>query len=113
MKAALQGSLMAMAAALLLSVTFFLTQSPASSDMKDAVGVVDPTWAITGGAVAFALAALLWAVRTASASRHLTRDWTKSLATMEARLEKSETILASHPGLVLVWTEGDGDVQRG
>ncbi|MEM1379574.1 MAG: PAS-domain containing protein [Pseudomonadota bacterium] len=113
MKAAVQGSVFAMAAAVLLSLTFFLTQTPSNSAFKQELAVIDPTWAVTGGAVAFALAALLWAVRTASASRHLTRDWTQSLASMEARVEKSESILASHPGLVLVWEEGDGDVTAG
>ncbi|NRA30436.1 MAG: hypothetical protein HRU11_09250, partial [Parvularculaceae bacterium] len=112
MKAALQGSLIAITVALLLSVTFFLVQPPAAPNLEGAT-LIDSTWAITIGAVCFALAALIWSVRTASATRHLTRDWTDSLASMEARWEKSESILASHPGLVLVWSEADTDVLHG
>ncbi|MEM1409489.1 MAG: ATP-binding protein [Pseudomonadota bacterium] len=113
MRAALQGSLIAMAAALMLSVTFFLTQTPQATELKTALALVDPTRAVAGGAVAFALAALLWSVRGASAGRDMTRQWTEKLAAMEARWEKSESILASHPGLVLVWAEAEDDLAAG
>ncbi len=74
---------------------------------------IDPTLVITGGAVMFGLGAALWAVRVASASRHSTVDWSRRLAEMEARFETSESILSSHPGLVLVWDDTEADLESG
>ncbi|MBB4657729.1 PAS domain-containing sensor histidine kinase [Parvularcula dongshanensis] len=75
--------------------------------------VLDPTIAVTGGAVLFALATGLWGVRMSAASRTATVDWSRRLATMEARLERSESVLASHPGLVLVWDDAFEDIKEG
>lgn len=113
MRAALQGSLIAVFAALTLSLAVLLMQSGGSAQLGQALLAINPTYAVTAGAVFFALAALLWAIRTASASRHLTSDWSRRLARMEAQLEKSESVLASHPGLVLVWAENDDEAIDG
>ncbi|MEM9811003.1 MAG: hypothetical protein AAF788_07240, partial [Pseudomonadota bacterium] len=113
MRAALQGSLIAVFAALMLSLAALLSQNSQSDGLERAFAALDPTYAVTAGAVFFALGALLWALRAASASKHLTSDWSRHLAVMEAQLEKSESILASHPGLVLVWSETDDELADG
>jgi signal transduction histidine kinase len=113
MRAAVQGSIFAAIAAIILSVGFFLAQSGRLGDLGTLPQTVESTWAVTAGAVFFALGALLWALRAAGASRDMTKDWSRSLAQMEAQLEKSESILASHPGLVLVWAESDDDLEDG
>lgn len=74
---------------------------------------LDPTWAITAGSVLFALAAAVWALRVSLAGRSATVDWSKRLAEMEAQFQRSESILASHPGLVLVWDDTYDDIDRG
>ncbi|MEE4212032.1 MAG: PAS-domain containing protein [Parvularcula sp.] len=113
MKAAVQGSLIAIFAALLLSLAVLLTQNQSPESLKGVLAAIEPTYAVTAGSVFFALAALLWAIHTASSNRYITRDWSRHLAQMEAQLEKSESVLASHPGLVLVWSEADDDVFDG
>ncbi len=74
---------------------------------------LDPTLVVTGGAVLFALAAGLWAMRVSMSARNATVHWSKALARMEARFEKSESVLASHPGLVIVWEDSYDEIQTG
>lgn len=74
---------------------------------------LDPTYVITGAAVFFGLAAALWSVRVSAAARTSTVDWSRRLAEMEASFESSESILASHPGLVLVWDDTEDDLRDG
>jgi signal transduction histidine kinase len=73
----------------------------------------DPTLVLTGGAMLFAFAAGVWAIRVANAARTATVDWSRKLGRMEAELEKSESILASHPGLVLVWDDTIEEIEKG
>lgn len=113
MKAALQGSLIAVFAALLVSLAVLLAQNGQASGVSEAMSLIHPTYAVTAGAVFFALGALFWSIRVTSSSRSFTKDWSRHLAQMEAQLEKSESILASHPGLVLVWAESDDEVFEG
>ena len=84
-----------------------------ASGLADRLAALDPTIAVTGGAVAFAIGAALWAVRLSSASHTLTADWSRRLATMEAEMERSESVLASHPGLVVVWNDALDDIEEG
>ena len=113
MKTALKGIIVAVLAALTVSLAVFLMQHGSADFVRQQAALIEPTLAVTLGAVFFAIAVLLWAVRVASSSNHLTRDWSRSLAQMEAQLEKSESILASHPGLVLVWAETNVQLQEG
>lgn len=113
MTAAFKGSLIAFAAALLVAVAVFLMQDGSAAALAERARLIDPTWAVTGGAIFLLIGAVLWAVRVASSSEELTRDWSRHLAQMEAQLEKSESILASHPGLVLVWAENDAEAGDG
>ncbi|WP_051881945.1 PAS domain-containing sensor histidine kinase [Parvularcula oceani] len=83
-------------------------QAPAAETLP-----LDPTLLVTGSAVLFAFAAGLWAVRLSMASRTATVDWSRRLAKMEASLERSESVLASHPGLVLVWNDAFEDIESG
>lgn len=74
---------------------------------------IDPTWVLTSGAVLFAMAAGLWAFRVSAAGKNATVHWSRRLAEMEARFERTESILASHPGLVLVWDDTYEDIDKG
>ncbi|MGF1543168.1 MAG: ATP-binding protein, partial [Parvularculaceae bacterium] len=67
----------------------------------------DPLMVGAVGAGALAVAAIAWALRVTNAARSASATWTHRLAEMEARREKAEGVLAAHPGLVLVWEEGD------
>jgi signal transduction histidine kinase len=62
---------------------------------------------------AIAIAAIAWALRTITLSRNASAEWSDKLATMEARLEKSEAVLSAHPGLVLVWEDDYEDIENG
>lgn len=81
--------------------------------LGDRLAALDPTIAVTGGAVAFAIGAALWAVRLSAASHTLTADWSRKLAEMEAQQERAESVLASHPGLVVVWNDALDEIEEG
>ncbi len=74
---------------------------------------VDPLVAAAAGAVALACAAMLWAYRVSASTRHQSLHWSKRLAEMEARLEKSDAVLSAHPGLVLVWEDDNEAIESG
>ena len=113
MNTAIKGVIAAVLAAILVSVAVFMMQNGNADFVREQASAIEPTLAVTFGAIFFAIAVLLWAVRVAASSNHLTRDWSRNLASMEAQLEKSESILASHPGLVLVWAETDEQLNDG
>ncbi len=73
---------------------------------------IDPILVGAGGAIALAVAAVIWALRISAATRNQSLNWSEKLAEMEARLEKSDSVLSAHPGLVLVW-EDDTDSLSG
>lgn len=81
--------------------------SPATAASTASPGV-DPILVGAGGAIALAVAAVIWALRVSGATRNQSLHWSGKLAEMEARLEKSDSVLSAHPGLVLVW-EDDSD----
>jgi signal transduction histidine kinase len=62
---------------------------------------------------ALTVAALAWAFRTAAAARNASVTWTRKLAEMEAKLDKSEAVLAAQPGLVLVWEDDYEAIETG
>lgn len=74
---------------------------------------LEPNILIMGGAILLAVAAVTYALRLSGASNNLSLTWSKKLATMEAALEKSESILAAHPGLVLIWEDELSDIKSG
>lgn len=65
--------------------------------------------ALTG----LSVAATLWAVRVTTASKTISSDWSRKLAQMETKLEKSDAVLAAHPGLVLVWEDDFTALENG
>ncbi|WP_411820927.1 PAS-domain containing protein [Hyphococcus formosus] len=75
-------------------------------------GGIDPILVGAGGAIALAVAAVLWAFRVSDATRHQSLHWSEKLAEMEARLEKSDSVLSAHPGLVLVWEDDSESVSE-
>ncbi|MEM9014231.1 MAG: ATP-binding protein [Pseudomonadota bacterium] len=77
------------------------------------LSIIDPIIAGAAGAVALAVAMVLWAFRVAAASRSQTVTWTERLASMEAKLEKSESVISAHPGLVLVWEDDGVEISEG
>lgn len=69
------------------------------------------TLIVTGGAVAFALSAAVWAHRLTAGARGARRAWRKRAAALEDRAARAESLFAAHPGLVMVWEtppEADG-----
>ena len=82
--------------------------APARGQSPDFISDLDPFMVSAAGAVALSVAAVVWAMRVSGASRNLSLRWSGRLAEMEARLEKAESVLSAHPGLVLVW-EDDAD----
>lgn len=61
------------------------------------------TLIVTGGAVAFALSAAVWAYRLTAGARKARVQWRSRLISAEDRAIRSESVFAAHPGLVLVW----------
>ncbi|WDI30477.1 PAS-domain containing protein [Hyphococcus flavus] len=90
----------------MLSSTSALATAPVlAAGETGAGGAIDPLLAGAGGAIALAVAAVIWALRISAANRNQSLHWSEKLAEMEARLEKADSVLSAHPGLVLVWED--------
>jgi signal transduction histidine kinase len=61
------------------------------------------TLIVTGGAVAFGLAAAVWAYRLTAGARQARVMWRNRLNKADDRALRAESVFAAHPGLVLVW----------
>ncbi len=89
-------------------------QSPASETSANALfGGFDAGFIITTASVLFAFATLVWAIRLSRIEKSGSLIWSQKLAKMEAELERSESVLAAHPGLVLVWDDAYEDIDNG
>lgn len=77
------------------------------------LAALDPSTVGVIGSCALGIAAVAWAIRSNDAANSLSADWSKKLADMEARLEKSDGILSAHPGLVLVWEDDYEAIDQG
>ena len=86
------------------------TTSSAANSFLNSVGIGGIAIAALTG---LSVAATLWAVRVTLSSRTISSDWSRKLAHMEARLEKSDAVLAAHPGLVLVWEDDFTALENG
>ena len=75
--------------------------------------VMSPALMLAVAGLAIAVAAVLYAFRVAGASKHQAVHWSEKLAQMEAQLEKSDSILSAHPGLVLVWEDDNVSAEDG
>lgn len=84
-----------------------------SSSLTSTLAGIDPLIAATGGAVALAVAAMIWAYRISATTRDQSLHWSNRLAEMEARLEKSDAVLSAHPGMVLVWEDDNEAIESG
>lgn len=74
---------------------------------------IDPLLAGAAGAIGLAVAAVIWALRVSAATRNQSLHWSERLAEMEARLEKADSVLSAHPGLVLVWEDDSESLESG
>ncbi len=74
---------------------------------------LNPMIITMGGAMMMAVGAVTFAVRALSRERDASLIWSQKLARMEAQLDKSESVLAAHPGLVLVWHDSYSDIEEG
>ncbi len=88
-------------------------QSGIEAGAEAMIAGLDPIIVGAGGAVALTAAAVIWAIRVSSATRHQSVHWSNRLAEMEARLEKAEAVLSAHPGLVLVWEDDSETIKEG
>ena len=96
----------------MLGVTSLSTMAaPAVAQTFDPVNA--PAAAVAFGAVSLAVAAALWAVRVSANERSSARQWSGRLARIEAQLEKSESVLSAHPGLLLIWDEDEDTARAG
>ncbi|MCI5043604.1 MAG: PAS-domain containing protein [Aquisalinus sp.] len=73
----------------------------------------DPIHIMMGGAMMLAVGAITYALRVSKLSQNAHLNLSRQLADMEARLDKSESVLAAHPGLVLVWHDSYEDIDSG
>ncbi|MEO0398239.1 MAG: ATP-binding protein [Pseudomonadota bacterium] len=80
---------------------------------SNAAGFGDPLLIGAACSAALAAAGVAWAMRAGAARERAAAQWTKHLAEMEARLEKSEAVLSAHRGLILVWDESEADSENG
>ncbi|MFW5661993.1 MAG: tyrosine protein kinase, partial [Oceanicaulis sp.] len=61
------------------------------------------TFIVTVGAVAFALAASVWAYKLTAGARRARAAWRDKICRLEDRVRRAESVFAAHPGLVLIW----------
>jgi signal transduction histidine kinase len=69
---------------------------------------------IVAGAAAFAIAALIWAMRVTDGARGSIEAWKRRLRDVEDRLSAADAVFGAYAGLVLIWdeplgAEGDSD----
>ncbi|MEM6414444.1 MAG: ATP-binding protein [Pseudomonadota bacterium] len=93
------------------AISSSVSQLPEGLTLLQALG--DPFVIGTGCAGALSIAAIAWGLHAVSARNKAALSWTKRLADMEARLEKSEAVLSAHRGLILVWDESETDARKG
>ncbi len=74
---------------------------------------LDPAVIAIAALTGLSFAACLWAIHVTLGSKNISVDWSRKLAHMEARLEKSDAVLAAHPGLVLVWEDDFTALENG
>lgn len=84
-----------------------------SEASRSIIAQLDPSTVGVIGACALAIASAAWAIRTNNSARSLSSVWSKRLAEMEARLEKSDGVLSAHPGLVIVWEDDYEAIDQG
>ncbi len=60
---------------------------------------------VTLGAVFFAIAVTLWALRLTRGIREANLGWRRRAEELESKLNHADSIFAAHPGLVLVWPD--------
>lgn len=60
---------------------------------------------IAAGASALALASLLWALRVSDGARGAARRFRERSTQLEGELAEQKSVLAAHPGVVLVWQD--------
>lgn len=61
------------------------------------------------GAVSLAIAVALWAFRLTVGARAVNLKWRKRAEELEQKISRSTSVLAAHPGLLLVWDADDSD----
>ncbi|MEL7028186.1 MAG: PAS-domain containing protein, partial [Pseudomonadota bacterium] len=89
--------------------------SPSAALAAEAAGssILSPASIVAIGAVSLSVALAVWAVRVSASARDVARRWANKLSALEARLEKSESVISAHPGLVLVWEEDEATAGAG
>ncbi len=98
---------------LLAGASIFAAPAFAQGVQPETASGLDPLLLGTIGSISVALAAVAWAIRVSAASRNQSVTWTNRLAEMEAELEKADSVLSAHPGLVLVWEDDYDAIEKG
>lgn len=68
---------------------------------------------VTIGAVALAVAMMLWAMRISRGARRTGAQWRSRFAVLEAKLDRAETIFNAQPDLIIIWDEDGQDPATG
>ncbi len=63
---------------------------------------------VTLGAVFFAIAVTLWAVRLTRSVREANLRWRRRAENLESKISHADSVFAAHPGLVMVWADAAG-----
>lgn len=71
------------------------------------------TLIVTAGAVAFALAVILWAYRFTEGARNAEKQWRKKLDDSGSRVDALDAVVNAFPGGVMVWEEDEPDPDAG
>ena len=63
------------------------------------------TLVVTAGAVMFAVAASVWAMRVTTGARAAQAIWKRRVSDLEDKLTRADSTFGAYPGLVLVWDQ--------
>jgi signal transduction histidine kinase len=67
--------------------------------------MTQPLMILITGAVAFGLAALLWAIRISDGARGAARKYREEAQLTREKLARAESVFGAHPGVIMVWED--------
>ena len=78
-----------------------------------AVGGEQVPLIVAAGASAMALASLLWALRVSDGARGAAKTYRNRAQELEGQLLEQKSVLAAHPGVVMVWEGDEASMETG
>ena len=74
--------------------------------------MTQPLMILITGAVAFGLAALLWAIRISDGARGAARKYREEAQLTREKLARAESVFGAHPGVIMVWEDDPAPAAR-